>query len=277
MGKPKPKGEEKMATKIEIWNPERGFGFIRVDGKRVFIHAKSVKPRPAAGADLTDHLVDEVKVDWQAPKGPAVKFAFDLTANEELHQKEEAEEKERKVRWDRLLQTADEIGAQLRGFRELFFAELEKAAAVANEDPSDRWLEVQLGEGMREFLTARTSVEIRVGELSIGVWYVRVQSMKLSNHLPLRGWLWEVKANYTSGLSVVDNRERIASQIAAERRETLLEAVKQEPFYSLSNVRLGRYLWVMKDGRILLYDEPLAKEEKDLVLPILRERGLIEA
>ncbi len=57
-------------VKITNWNPEKGFGFLVVDGKRVFVHCLVINPRPARGVDLTGQEVVVEEVEWKAEKGP---------------------------------------------------------------------------------------------------------------------------------------------------------------------------------------------------------------
>lgn len=65
-------------TKLFQWNSDRGFGFCKVDGRRVFVHYSVVSPRPARGADLNGQEVMVEGVDWNAEKGPRATAAVVL-------------------------------------------------------------------------------------------------------------------------------------------------------------------------------------------------------
>lgn len=59
-----------VRTRIESWNPGKGFGFCQVNGRRVFVHYSAVSPRPARGSDLTGQEIMVDGVDRTARKGP---------------------------------------------------------------------------------------------------------------------------------------------------------------------------------------------------------------
>jgi cold shock CspA family protein len=83
-----------MNSRITKWNPEKGFGFVSVDGKRVFVHCSAISPRPARGEDLTGHEVVVEKVDWNNPKGPSAVWVLTTAqAQQEGRQALEAQER----------------------------------------------------------------------------------------------------------------------------------------------------------------------------------------
>lgn len=72
---------EEKVVKIVSWNPDRGFGFAMVDGRRVFVHANVFSSRGgergdllSKGDDLTG-LEASVVVNWENPRGPSASRA----------------------------------------------------------------------------------------------------------------------------------------------------------------------------------------------------------
>lgn len=135
-----------MATRIESWNPEKGFGFARVDGRRVFIHCSVVSPRPARGTDLTGREVEVAGVE-DGPKGrkatsvkllpTAEELEIERRKEEEKRREREAEEERRReadARWEeRRRQLASQKGSFER-LRQLLAEMLKRPGARVEED-----------------------------------------------------------------------------------------------------------------------------------------------
>lgn len=118
-------------AKIESWNPESGFGFTRVDGRRVFVHCSVVSPRPARGADLTGREVVVEGVEWGAEKGPRAVSV--LTVEEyERREAEKAKAAEGAAYWPSQEVSADLLapGFVVKGEVVPFLTAQEKGAPV---------------------------------------------------------------------------------------------------------------------------------------------------
>lgn len=58
--------------KIVRWNPDRGFGFVRLeDGREAFLHVTDIEPRQPRGVDLRGQEVEVHRVS-EGQKGPRV-------------------------------------------------------------------------------------------------------------------------------------------------------------------------------------------------------------
>lgn len=96
-------------TKIIDWNAQRGFGFVKMDGKRIFVHATAIQPRQERGADLNglEIIVQETE---RNDKGFSVVSA--LTVAEFEKQEREKKEEEEKLAADK--QKLSELLPELR-------------------------------------------------------------------------------------------------------------------------------------------------------------------
>jgi hypothetical protein len=63
-------------TKLQNWNPQKGFGFAIVDGVRHFVHVTALVPRPGRGADLNGTSIVVEATEVVVGKGPRVTRAL---------------------------------------------------------------------------------------------------------------------------------------------------------------------------------------------------------
>lgn len=68
--------QKEIKVKIEEWNQVGGYGFARVDGRLVFVHATNIHPHPVWGADLTGREVTLYQIDWGYKRGPRATNAY---------------------------------------------------------------------------------------------------------------------------------------------------------------------------------------------------------
>ena len=69
---------------VTTWFPDKGYGFVALDGQRVFIHASAICHAPRRGTDITGQTL-VVSATVFGPKGLSVSRAVTL----EEHEKEE--------------------------------------------------------------------------------------------------------------------------------------------------------------------------------------------
>lgn len=116
---------------VTRWFPDKGYGFITLDGRQVFIHKSAIRPPPLWEADLTGQTI-VVLSTASGQKGLSVSRAVTL----EEHEKEEArraeevrrEEKEKRdfEAWqERLRLEEEQKRAKQEEFRPRFESELE--------------------------------------------------------------------------------------------------------------------------------------------------------
>lgn len=116
---------------VTRWSPDKGYGFVTLDGRSVFIHKTVIRPQPLWEADLTGQTIVVLSTE-SGPKGLSVSRAVTL----EEHEKEEArradearrEEKERRetdARRSRFLAEEARKKAEQEKFRPRFQSELE--------------------------------------------------------------------------------------------------------------------------------------------------------
>lgn len=113
-------------SRIESWNSDRGFGFVRVDGKRVFIHTTVIKPQPKRGSDLTGVELAEIQVNWKGEKGPAVVSAVTRDEFEKRQAEKTQQAAEEATRQQKKIADKDLLGAKLPELR----AQIEKILPV---------------------------------------------------------------------------------------------------------------------------------------------------
>lgn len=62
-------------NRIYFWDDKKKYGFMKCvkhegdEPKRVFIHARALKPYPRGGVSLGSVIVD-AQIDWDGPRGP---------------------------------------------------------------------------------------------------------------------------------------------------------------------------------------------------------------
>lgn len=71
-----------MKVVISEWNTVREFGFVVINGQRVFVHYTSIYGQRTGKLDLTGQPLDVREIDWKEPKGPKVTKAFDYFRND---------------------------------------------------------------------------------------------------------------------------------------------------------------------------------------------------
>jgi len=69
-------------AKIVRWNTDKGFGFVRIDGKDAFLHVTAIEPRQGRGVNLSEREVEVHQVS-QGDKGPKVTSATLIPTEEE--------------------------------------------------------------------------------------------------------------------------------------------------------------------------------------------------
>ncbi len=77
-----------IRTKVVMWKPDKGFGFVVVDGERAFIHINSIRPVQLRGLDLTgiELIIKHTKND---SKGMIIVEALTVEENDRVEKKQQ--------------------------------------------------------------------------------------------------------------------------------------------------------------------------------------------
>lgn len=116
---------------VTKWFPDKGYGFVTIDGRRVFIHRSVIRPQPLWEADLTGQTI-VVLTTVSGLKGLSVSRAVTLEEHkkEEARRADEARRKEKEKRdfeaWQEHLRHEEaQKRAKQEEFRPRFQSELD--------------------------------------------------------------------------------------------------------------------------------------------------------
>ena len=97
----------KYKARLTNWNPEKGFGFVNLEGKRAFVHVTDISPYHERGADLSGQML-VVYSTTEDQKGLRVTSAATLEEHErQLSAKAEEQRQEEMVRLEEIKLLAD--------------------------------------------------------------------------------------------------------------------------------------------------------------------------